>query len=229
MSASSPFDHEKRIASLTPEWSQWRREQRRHVERRTERRQRSFQRRREQRGSGATEAGAGTEGGATCGADLKNDAGNCGKCGRSCGAGTCSMGHCVLALAKSLIGGVRRRRGCDDRVLRSVVGRKDLLGARSLTDVPKSSDGTIAPTPIGSGDQFVTTMVADGSDVYWIDNTQGVLRHWSKPSGAETIASIRLTAIDPWLGSETAMALDATHVYWTDSGTQSSGSRPERP
>jgi len=89
--------------------------------------------------------------------------------------------------------------------------------------VPKTSDGSIAPTQLGDSNDVTPFAIAvDGNDIYWIDQSMAVLRHRAKNGTApETIAALKLTKIDQWLGNVTYFTVDATHIYWGDTGTQS--------
>jgi hypothetical protein len=92
------------------------------------------------------------------------------------------------------------------------------INTGTVSMVPKAG-GTI--TPLGSGEAFVDGVAVDGNDVYWLDSGKHLLRHRSLLANApETIAELNQTTIDPYLGDATYLTLDATHVYYSDGGTQ---------
>ena len=84
-----------------------------------------------------------------------------------------------------------------------------------VASVPKSSDGSVAPTTLDQG-SYNYNIVVDATDIYWLDEGKNALRHRAKSgTAAETIASTQLTGIDPSISvSTTYLTLDATHVYW---------------
>lgn len=91
--------------------------------------------------------------------------------------------------------------------------------------VPKTSDVSVTPTQLGDAtDTEPYQILVDGNDIYWLDGAAAVIRHRTKTGAApETIASLRLNKIDQFLGlgANTYLAVDATHLYWADGGTQS--------
>jgi hypothetical protein len=90
-----------------------------------------------------------------------------------------------------------------------------------VASVPKNSDGTAAPTVIASTEGYPLGIAVDDTDIYWIDEGHTSIRHHAKNgTTTDTIGTTKLNKIDVFLGSETYLTLDATHVYWTDSGTQ---------
>jgi hypothetical protein len=92
----------------------------------------------------------------------------------------------------------------------------------TVASVPKTSDGSVAPTQLGQGEGYVLGIAVDATDVYWVDKSNQRIRHRAKGASApDTFADIQLTAIDAYLGNVTYITLDAKHVYWSDYGTQS--------
>jgi hypothetical protein len=92
------------------------------------------------------------------------------------------------------------------------------INTGTVSMVPKAGG---AITPLGSNEGYVYGVAVDGKDVYWLDTGKGVLRHRSLLANApETIADLNQASIDPYLGSPTYLTLDATHVYYSDGGTQ---------
>ncbi len=153
-------------------------------------------------GAGAAgKGGAGASGAAGCG-DTTSDPANCGQCGRDCLGGTCAAGRCAPVVAWTEGG----------------------------------SDG-------GAG---VTAIALDASDVYWTTasrlrrqpRTGGATSDLGAISGATALASAGgrlfiatsagVVACDLpgctsretlGAGRPTALAVDASSVYWTDGGT----------
>ena len=93
---------------------------------------------------------------------------------------------------------------------------------KQVLSVPKTSDGSIAPTVLSDGQDVQPYAIhVDGNDIYWIESFQSLVRHRSKTGTApETIGSTKLVSIDRFLGDVVYFTLDATHLYWTDGGTQ---------
>jgi hypothetical protein len=92
------------------------------------------------------------------------------------------------------------------------------INTGTVSMVPKAGG---AITPLGANEGYVYGVAVDGKDVYWLDTGKGALRHRSLLANApETIADLNQASIDPYLGSPTYLTLDATHVYYSDGGTQ---------
>jgi hypothetical protein len=91
----------------------------------------------------------------------------------------------------------------------------------TVASVPKTSDGSVTPTQLGQGEGYVLGIAVDATDIYWVDEGNARIRHRAKTANApDTFADLKLTTVDPYLGSVTYITLDSSHVYWSDLGTQ---------
>jgi hypothetical protein len=135
--------------------------------------------------------------------DLQTDTNNCGACGKGCGKGTCTVGHCdnVVASAPNQPGGIVVQ-GTNLYFTDPVAG--------TVRQVPV--DGSTGPSSLVSGQVNPTAIAADAMNVYWLN---------APPSGMSSVMMAPVsggatTTLDSETGSLAAIAVDSTNVYWTN-------------
>jgi hypothetical protein len=163
--------------------------------------------------TGADLAGADLSGGCP-GKDLMNDAANCGRCGRSCGAALCTMGRCPAETLYS-----------NQPFPVGLAGDATQL---YWSCVNGGSNGFIFRGPIGGGTrvEVANTVVnaggltVGGGKIIWAEqgsgDNMGAVRTMptSGMTGTPTPTNLGTSEASP-----TSVITNGTNVYWTNSGT----------
>jgi hypothetical protein len=184
--------------------------------------------------------------------DLMGDAHNCGHCGHDCQGGTCSAGACQavtlyggsgtiwdLAIDSANVywttnqqvvsiplGGGRPRVLADGQANARHLAVDDHAVYWTTFADPSRDGGQVMTVPLGGGTPAVLAggqvgpfgITVDAANVYWVTLIGGTVMKVGKQGGAPTTLVMGLTPNYP-----TTIAVDATHVYWTNSANHPDG------
>ena len=159
-------------------------------------------------GNGAADAGCPhTLCGSSC-VDTQTSASNCGSCGNACATGaTCQSGACVCPGGEAACSGV-----CvDANANADNCGRcgHSCLGGSCV-------GGKCQPVVLAADEYEIDGMVTDSSFVYWTSYHKQHVMRCALPSCAGGPQELAKT-VGPAIG----IAVDASHVYWSDWGKTS--------
>ena len=145
------------------------------------------------------------------GADLMNDANNCGRCGRSCGAGVCAQGRCPLTTIYAT----------QPRPVGVAVDATNVYwttyGDGTTGAVSKGIlAGGVSPTVVASSLQYVGGIAVAGGQIIWAEGgaTDGSGKISKSPTGSVSLGTIATGENYP-----ISVISDGTNVYWTAYGT----------
>jgi hypothetical protein len=145
-----------------------------------------------------------------CEVNTTNDAANCGKCGFSCGGGTCANSACVLAMpgSTSYTFGDFECITTDGTNIYFMAANVNGAGGSNILYIPVGG-GTVTILANSTGMRGAG-LIEDGNFIYWADYSAGKI--FETPKAGQT-GSTR--TVVQGLTNPLRVAVDANNVYYT--------------